>query len=218
MAMSDMHCVFCLEPLNPGALKCKNCGEFVLPRKKPGGAALETYRITLDALAKIALPLCVLIALWCYRPTIETLLPRVEEMELLGQKVKFIKASVYASFVNNKLERLESSPSTESAHEVTRQIRLASQGLLDLHPLSLYYLIGAKSENVLHYEYVYVKDRKYIDALVPAGLATIETIEGKPGDPFGGKQGLKINLTAQGRAFLQALDVLPPVAASAPSK
>ena len=68
-------------------------------------------------------------------------------------------------------------------------------------------MIGARKGGVLHYEYVYLPDKNYIDALATAQFATLEEVAGDPNDPFKGEKGLRIVLTDRGKELLRALDV-----------
>jgi len=90
-----------------------------------------------------------------------------------------------------------------------KEIARGSNIILHLHPISLYYLIGAADGIVLHYEHVYEKDKAAIDALVSKGLAELKVIPGGPDSPFAGAKGLEIVLTEAGKQLLQALGIKP---------
>jgi hypothetical protein len=104
-------------------------------------------------------------------------------------------------------------PSPTTVKDISTQIRNASSALLNLHPISLYYFIGAKDGPAIHYELVYVKNKEYIDALVTAKLATLQVVQGTPNDPakkkmisapFHGEKGLETLLTDSGKELLRA--------------
>jgi hypothetical protein len=208
--MDKILCPFCREPIDPDAKKCKHCHEFLVSKgndRKDAVDGLEIYRITVDFLSKCSVPLVVLVALLIFRPIIDSLLWRTTEAEVLGSKLQFASVSAYSGFLSSQVEELTKQESPDEVRRMAIEIKETSDQILELHPLSLYYLIGSAGGGTLHYELVYLKHREYIEALREKGLATLEVVEGTSDDPFEGAKGLRIVPTAFGEEFLKRIGV-----------
>jgi hypothetical protein len=179
MSDRNVHCRYCLSPIDPAAKKCSRCLEFQDSSKglKPE-AKVEIVRIFGDLIGKLFIPLAVLVIALMYQSEVSRLISRTKSAKFGETSIAF------------------DAPSSLG-------------GAIELHPVSLYYLMGAakSTSGGWNYEALSTFERDQIQELATKGLANVEVKDRQNKDErdaqIFGRKSMNIVLTPKGIEFLK---------------
>lgn len=98
--MDQKRCLHCFEQIPAQANKCRHCLEFQSPSDGSQDKKLEIIKEIFSLAGKSLVPIVILVLVFSFKPTIQTLLSKTNEAEFLGGKFKFSTSSSFSGVLS----------------------------------------------------------------------------------------------------------------------